>query len=155
MPAPPASTEIQGVANALATLLEGLGMWVPRVSGKNAWAPKDLDRVPAGVVELPAVRRPGVDEVDNAPLGSNEWLLEFTVSLYFDLSEAAYSQAEAVDHLEAFISAVNTDRGLGIASVIDSSVVSAELVLIDDRKRPMVAYECQVDVLKVVADPDP
>lgn len=153
---PPASVEIQDVADALAALLESLGLWVPRNdAGHCAWAPSGLDSVPAGVIELPAIRRPDPLEIDDAPLGSNEWLLEFPVTLYFDLAEAGYAQTEAVSYVEALIQAVNTDHTLGLNGVDDSSVVSSEIVLIDDQARPMIAYECQVHVLKLVIDPDP
>lgn len=137
-----ASTVITPIANRIVTELAALGV-SPSVKGYR-WAPHDLDALPAGVVELPRVRRRGTDEPERQ-LGSNDWFLDFPVVLYFDLSEAQFSQDQAVDTVEAFIKAVDANPTL-TATVEDAVVSEVEPSIVDDKNRPLVAFECLVAV---------
>ena len=149
---PPTSLHAQPVANAIAAVLDAIApeLWVPMEAGACKWSPKDLDSVPAACIEVPTIRRPEPDEIDATGIGSNGWVLEFPVTFYFDLSEAAYSQTEAVAYVDAAILAIDANRGLGIATVIDTAMVAAEPTIIKDDNRALIAYECQVHVLKAV-----
>jgi len=152
---PPTSLHAQPVADAIASVLAGLApeLWTPADAGTCKWSPRDLDSVPAVVVEVPTIRRPEPDEQDLIGLGSNGWVLEFPVTFYFDLSEASYAQTEAVAYVDAAILAIDANRGLGIPTVIDTAMVAAEPTVVEDRARPLMAYECQVHVLKAVPIP--
>lgn len=152
---PPTSLHAQPVADAIAGVLTGIStdLWTPRDAGTCRWSPRDLDRVPAVVVEVPTIRRPEPDEQDLIGLGSNGWVLEYPVTFYFDLSEAGYAQTEAVAYIDAAILAIDANRGLGIPTVIDTAMVAAEPTVVEDRARPLMAYECQVHVLKAVPIP--
>ena len=139
-----ASTIIDPVASALATLVDGL----TNVYGVK-WTPKDLGTVPAGVVGLPRGRRSGVDEAESQ-LGSEDWNMTYTVALFFDLSEAQASQAQAAEIVEAFITAVDNNPSLS-NTVLDAKVTNFEPEIVQDQNRPLLSYVCDVEVLKLVA----
>lgn len=140
---------IDPIAEAIKTKLEGL-------TGLNTykWSPRDIN-VPAAVIELPHIERGGPDSNENSPLGLNGWLIDFPVTLYFELGIPADTQAQAVAYLEAFITAIDDDPSLSLANVEDSAVTTSEPVLIDDRNRVLFAYECRLEVLAQVVDNDP
>lgn len=155
---PPVSTVIQTVADGLADLLDGLApeLWTPIAdAGGCAWTPRDLDQLPAAVVELPTVRLTEPDELDPVAIGSMGMLLEYPVTFYFELNEAYRVQSEAVAYVEAAMLAIRFDPSMGVAGVIDSSMVAAQPVIVEDRVRTMIAYECTVQVLMSTPDPDP
>jgi hypothetical protein len=138
-----ASTIIDPVASALATLVDNLS----GVYGTK-WTPKDLGTVPAGVVGVPRGSRVAVDTAESQ-LGSEDWNLTYTVALFFDLSEAQFSQAQAVEILEAFIAAVDDNPTLD-GTVIDAKVTNFEPEVVETMNRPLLSYACDVDVLKLV-----
>jgi hypothetical protein len=83
MPAP--STVIVPLADALKTLLEGLD-FAPAVKAYR-WAPSQLATGTAAVIDIPEVRRTGVDEPEEQ-LGSDDWTITFPVELLVDLAVA-------------------------------------------------------------------
>ncbi len=110
------------------------------------WARLDYD-LPAGVVELPTVSR--VQE--NSQLGSEDWMMDFPVVLYFDLSDAAFSQEQAAEMVEAFIAAVDANPSLGSPTIVDDAVVTSATPSFEtDTARPMVAYTCTLELNKLV-----
>lgn len=146
------SLVIQPVADAIAAKLTALPV-TPLLKAYR-WAPRDLDKLPAAVIELPRIERGGPDTTENASFGLNNWLLDFPVTLYFDLAVPETTQTLAADVLEAFITAIDDDPSLG-ALVLDSAVTNSEAVIIDDRGRVMFAYECRLEVMIEVVDNDP
>jgi hypothetical protein len=83
MPAP--STVIVPLADALKQMLEGLD-FAPAVKAYR-WAPSMVATVPAAVIDIPEVRRTGIDEPEEQ-LGSDDWTLTFPVELLVDLAVA-------------------------------------------------------------------
>lgn len=141
------------VADAILTKLQNLAV-TPALKGYR-WAPRDLDAIPAAVIELPRIQRPGPDDLENSPLGTNGWLLDYPVTLYFDLAVAPDAQAQAATYVDAFITAIDDDPSLGLAAVEDSAVTNSEPVIIEERARVLLAYECRLEVLALVVDNDP
>lgn len=138
-----ASTILDPVAEALKNVVD-------TVAGITAvkWQPKDIP-VPAGVVGIPRGSRVGVDERESQ-LGSNDWNLTYEVGLFFDLSSAQFSQAQAVEKVEEFIAAVDNDPELS-GEVLDAKVTGFEPEIVEDRNRPLLMYRCDVEVLKLVS----
>lgn len=115
---------------------------------KAYWlAPRTLDRIPAAVIEAPSVERRQLEEPESA-LGADDWLLSFPVTLYVLLDEAEAAQSSAVEFVEAFTLAIDADRGLGVAGVIEARVVSSEPVIVDDERRALYTYQSRVEVLR-------
>lgn len=138
-----ASTILDPVADAIEDLIDGISL------NGHKWTPKDLGAVPAGVVGLPRGNRVGVDEAESQ-LGSEDWYLTYPTALFFDLSEAQFSQAQAVEKLEAFISAIDDNPTLA-GTVLDAKVTNFEAEIVQDTNRPLLSYVCDVEVLKPVA----
>ena len=135
--------KITEVANALVAVIKG----IEGIEGAYLWERKDI-KVPAGSVGVPTLERTDVDEAESQ-LGTDDWKLEFPVSLYFDLADVAKSQQSMVDALEAFTNAIDADQSLGLPTV-EASVNDAQPFAERDRKRPLVGYEITVSVLRLV-----
>lgn len=154
--AAPSSTLLQPLAEAIEGRLRTIGDLKTYV-----WTPRDLDQLPAAVIELPDVRRPDPDEVDLVGVGANGWIVEYPVTFFFDLQEANYAQSQAVSYVEAAVLAIDYDRSLqpfapvAGGGVIDSAMTLAEAVIVEDRKRVLISYECTVTVLLAIPDADP
>jgi hypothetical protein len=143
MPAP--STVIVPLADALHALLEGLD-FQPTVKAYR-WAPSMVGDVPAAVIDIPEVRRTGVDEPEEQ-LGSDDWTLTYPVELLVDLAVAETAQTRAVELLEAFIAAVDANPSLGFPIVDDSKVTAGTPSFdLSDQARPLLTYDCEVEVL--------
>lgn len=137
-----ASTILDPVAEAIKNV-------AATVTGLNAvkWTPKDVNP-PTAVVGIPRGHRSGVDEAEQQ-LGSEDWYLTYTVALFFDLSEAQFSQAQAVETLEAFISAIDDNPSL-TGTVLDAKVTNFEPEVVTEANRPLLSYSVDVEVLKLV-----
>jgi hypothetical protein len=155
-----ASSVIDPLASALAAVVSGISGLSNGVTVKGIkWAPRDTDVRPAGVVEMPTVRRTDPDAPEDH-LGANDWAFEFPVSFYFDLAEPAFSQAQATEILEAFIKAVDGSlapgqplNGLSGVSIADVKVVESipELSLVNEQnERWAIAYLTRVQLLTFV-----
>jgi hypothetical protein len=143
MPAP--STVIVPLADALKALLEGLD-FAPAVKAYR-WAPSMVATVPAAVIDIPEVRRTGIDEPEEQ-LGSDDWTLTFPVELLVDLAVADRDQTRVVELLEAFIAAVDANPSLGFPIVDDSKVVAGTPGYdLSEEARPLLTYDCEVQVL--------
>jgi hypothetical protein len=139
-----ASSIIDPVAEALKDIVDGA---VTGLTGIK-WGRLEASP-PVGIVGLPTGSRVGVDEAESQ-LGSDDWNLSYPVALFFDLAEAAASQAQAVEAVEAVIAAIDDNPTLS-ATVFDAKVTNFEPEAITDRNRPLLAYTLDVDVLKLVA----
>jgi hypothetical protein len=143
MPAP--STVIVPLADALKQMLEGLD-FAPAVKAYR-WAPSMVATVPAAVIDIPEVRRTGIDEPEEQ-LGSDDWTLTFPVELLVDLAVADRDQTRVVELLEAFIAAVDANPSLGFPIVEDSKVVAGTPGYdLSEEARPLLTYDCEVQVL--------
>lgn len=145
-----ASSVIQPIAVKLAA--EVAAITVASVAVKSyVWAPgagTGMDAVPCGVVEMPDFRRRDLDEAESE-LGQNDWTLTYPVVLYVDLSEAAASQAQLVELVEAFVARVNANPSL-TNTVYDAVVVDGEPFLdLTVEARPLAAYRTSVQVWKL------
>jgi hypothetical protein len=137
MPAP--STVIVPLADALKQMLEGLD-FAPAVKAYR-WAPSMVATVPAAVIDIPEVRRTGIDEPEEQ-LGSDDWTLTFPVELLVDLAVADRDQTRVVELLEAFIAAVDANPSLGFPIVDDSKVVAGTPSFdLSEEARPLLTYD--------------
>jgi hypothetical protein len=72
------------------------------------------------------------------------------VVFYFDLSEAAASQAQAIAALEAFIEGVDADASLA-GNCQEAKVVEVQPPILDESQaRPLIVYPTRVQILKFV-----
>lgn len=146
------SSVIDPIGEAIERVLRELD--AAELEVKSEWlAPKQLSGSgPWAVVDLPRFRRTPPDEPEDE-LGSSTWRLWYPTTIYVDLKEAKRDQGRALEIVEAFIHAVDLDRSLG-DTVFDSSVVEGEPEIVGrEQARPLLAYECQVEVLQLVGNP--
>jgi hypothetical protein len=143
MPQP--STVITPLAQALSALLQGID-FQPAVTAY--WpAPSSAIKPPAAVIDIPEVRRTGIDEPEEQ-LGSDDWTLTFPVELLVDLAVAERDQLRIVDLLEAVVAAVDANPSLGFPIVDDSKVVAAVPAFdLTEEARPLLTYDLEVQVL--------
>jgi hypothetical protein len=145
-----ASTILDPIADVLVLELAALTVLGDSVKG-YLWSPRQMTKVPAGVVEIPSVGRVGPDEAESQ-LSSDDWNVTYPVVLYVDATRADTSQAALVEFLEDFIAAIDANPSL-TNTVLDAKVLSAEPFLdLTEQARPLVGYECEVAVLKLVSD---
>lgn len=142
------STVIDPVAGAIAAVLEDLETDALKV---HFPAPKQLSGPgPWAVIDLPRFVRTPTDEPESE-LHSRDWKLWYPTTIYVDLKQAERDQLRAMEIVELLIHAVDEDRSLG-ETVFDASVVEGEPEIIGrDQARPLLAYECQVEVLQLVS----
>lgn len=149
-----ASTILSPLADTIADFISDIAGLDTDVVGEK-WDPgmAGMDSLPRGVVGTPSIRRTDPDGPE-PQMGSDGWYMEYPVTLFFDMSEAKFTQEQAVETVEAFIRAVDTDPSLGDPQVVnDAVVIEATPVQILDEKRPMFAYECRLLVDKFVPSP--
>jgi hypothetical protein len=147
-----ASTIIEPVADAIAALIDDITLTGGITLKGYTWEPREFDRVPAGAVGVPEVRRTGLDEGENQ-LSTTDWFLDFPVGLYFDLDEARKSQRQVVEGLEAFVAAMDDAPDLGLGgAVCDAKVTDAVPFTEEQRKRTLIGHLCTVSVWRWVAD---
>lgn len=144
------STIVEPTADLLAALAETvevtLSTGVQPLKGYT-WEPREFDRVPAAAVGPPSLRRSGLDEGERE-LGSDDWTMDYSVGLYFDLDEAGKAQGLMVEALEAFTKAIDDDPSLGSALIDDCKVTNAEPFVEDGRGRPLCGYLVTVSVMR-------
>lgn len=145
-----ASTTIDPLAVLLAAEITAIGL-TPTIK-VHKWDPgtAGIDSLPAGVISVPTIRRVGVDEAESQ-LGTRDWIITFPVTLAFDLADPAFTQAQAIEYVEAFIKRIDTDNlQASDASILDAKVTLAEPSEVVDQARPRLDYDCTVEVLKLV-----
>lgn len=142
-----ASTVIDPIAEAIADVISGLSV-TPTVK-EVKWFRRELPTLPCGVIDMPTISRTEPEERESQ-LNTNDWFINYPVSLYFDLAEPVSSQVQATEVVEAFIMAVDDDTSLS-GLVLEAKVVSAEPILIPDDPRPMIEYKTTVQVAALVA----
>lgn len=147
-----ASTVLDPLANLLVAKIQALV--VTYTSGSTAtftgykWMPKDFDAPPVGVVGTPEVERVGVDQPE-LQMGSSNWIITFPVSLYVDLSEPTQAQSVSVQAAEALIHAIDMDPQLS-GNCDDAKVRRVTPFVEFQRGRPLLGYECEVELMKQV-----
>jgi hypothetical protein len=110
---------------------------------------------PCAEIEVPNGNRNDPEQAESQ-FGSDDWDLEFPVTLWVDLHRATEAQIRLKDLLEAFIVAVDSDRSLGLAPgdrrvprlMTRRSCRSSACTL--ERDRQLVGYETTVAVLALV-----
>jgi hypothetical protein len=110
-----------------------------------------LGRLPALVVGLPTLRRTGV-EGSESEVGRDDYRITFPVNVYVDLNNAPRAAEDAVVLLEQLVAVIDDpDTWDPDPAVIDFKLTVAEPVEILDEARPLLSYECRVELLKLVA----
>jgi hypothetical protein len=143
-----ASTVLDPVAERIKAKLAELN--VITADERHKWAPASIGVLPAGVIEMPTIARTSPGQAESQ-LGSNDWTLTFPVTLYFELDEATAAQTQATETVEAFIKAIDDDPSLGDPSIIeDAKVILAAPSILDDDARAMIAYDCELQIVKLV-----
>lgn len=134
----PVATGLQAVITALS----------PTVKAYK-WPPKELDSMPAAVIELPRIVRAETDEAEDH-IGATDWNFEFPVPFYFDLGGLDFSHSQAAEIIEAFIRAVDAAPTLAVATsaimVQDSKVVAETAEHIEEAPRPTLRWLTNVHV---------
>jgi hypothetical protein len=139
----PESAVLAPLADALKEKVEGLG-------GKGyRWSPRELDHLPAAVIEMPTVTRTQLDAPEDH-LGQKDWRPTFPVVFYFDLSEAQSSQDRAVDLVEEFVLAIDEDPSLGGLCQEAKAVEVLPPEILEGEARPEIRWAVQVEVLKFI-----
>ena len=107
-----------------------------------------IDALPAAVCGLPTVQRTEPDQGESQ-LGSYDWNVQIPVVFLFDLADAATATQEALDVLEAFIKTIDTGT-LSVSDplIVDAKVTSSQPGEVVDNARPMLTYDCQVQILR-------
>lgn len=145
-----ASTTIQPTADLIATVVSGLTVTPTVKSYRWDIGTAGLDALPAAIIGIPEVRRIAVEDFESQ-LGTRDWHMTFPIHIYVDLAEAVAAQIQAVAIVEAFIKAVDTDTlQAQDATIIDAKVIEAIPAEYVDAARPMLAYECRLELLKLV-----
>jgi hypothetical protein len=140
-----ASTVLDPIAEALRAELAAVG--VAPVIKAHKWAPRALDKVPAGVIGVPSLRRREPDGAESR-LGRNDWRLIYPVGLYFELTEAIAAQARAVEVLEAWVKAIDANDTLN--DLVEDAAVTVAEPDFTEEGRPMVLYLTEVHMLAFV-----
>lgn len=147
-----ASDVIDPIASALVTKIGTLTATYSlsqTVTGYK-WPKGELDSRPAGVVELPVLRRRGPDERESQ-LGSNDWMHEFPVTFWIDNQGNATNFPLLIDIVEAWVKAVDADPTLGLGPVIpnETAVISVEPTIADAER--LVGFETTVALTRLVS----
>jgi hypothetical protein len=144
------STTLEPLATAVAALLRALSV----SQGITAYAHDPgfagLDALPCAVVGIPTVGRVGIDQSESQ-IGGRDWYVTFPVTLYFDLADATATAKLAIEYVEAFIKSVDTESlQASDGTVLDSRVTRSEPAEIVNTHRPLLAYECDLEIWKLV-----
>lgn len=146
------STIIEPTADLIATTIAALAVtpavkaytWQTGLSG--------LGQLPAAIVDAPVVERTEVEQPESQ-LGAFDWTMTFPVYVFVELKVAKSAASTLVEIVEAFIQAI--DAGALTAadpSIVEAKVVSSTMLDAEDQQaRPLLAYDCRVEVLKLVA----
>ena len=113
---------------------------------------RDLDTLPALTIDGPTTfRRTQPDEAESQ-LGAYDWFLTFTLRIYVALDDPQTATHDARAILGQVMAALDADRGLGGAALIDASLSSGELTFTEEEnRRPMAVYECALEVWTLVS----
>lgn len=144
-----ASTIIQPVADRLKTLLEGLALPTSLKVPASGWQRDHLAKLPAAEIELPDIGRTDIEEAESQ-LGSNDWDLDFVVSLWFDLREPTVAQQRLAEAIEKWVAAVDGESWASVPGVLEAKVLRAERVYQLEKQRTLVGYETTVRVFRLV-----
>lgn len=144
------STTLEPLATSVATLLGALSV----SEGITAYAHDPgyagLDALPCAVVGIPTIGRVGTDQPESQ-LGARDWFVTLPVTLYFDIADATATAKLAIEYVEAFIKSVDTESlQSGDGSILDSKVTRCEPAEIVNTHRPLLAYECDLEIWKLV-----
>ena len=135
--------EIIAAAGEQVTLVEKSYATDPGMAG--------LTKLPALVVGFPTLRRVGVEQSESE-VGRNDWRISFPVALYVDLRKLDDTADRILEALEELVEIIDDpDTWDADPSIIDWALTVAEPVEILDESRPLMSYECRVELLKLVA----
>lgn len=144
------STILEPLATAVATLLGNLSVTPTLKAYAHDPGYSGLDSIPCAVVGIPTLGRVGLDESESQ-LGSRDWFVTFPVTLYFDADVATDVAKRAIEYVEKFIVSIDTESlQAADGTVLDSKVTRCEPVEIVDTHRPLLAYECDLEIWKLV-----
>jgi hypothetical protein len=144
------STTLEPLAQDVADLLAGLtwsqGLKVyvhdPGYAG--------IDKLPCAVLSVPSIGRVGLDQPESQ-LYIRDWFITIPIVLYFDLADATATSILAIEYVETLIKGVDAESlQAGDATVEDAKVVECEPSELVDQHRPMLVYECSLEVQKLV-----
>ena len=109
-----------------------------------------FDSVPAAVVQIPKIRRTGIEEAESQ-LGRLDLNLRFEVFFVFDASDVTYTMPQSVATVAAFIDAIDGDITLS-GSAEEAKVTEADPRNVETAggNRPLFGYACSVDVLVLI-----
>lgn len=138
------SGPIQSPAEALVAVITSIGL------DAELWEPPTI-RPPMGTVGTPSVRRTPPDQAESQ-LSTNDWYVDYLVSLYFDITRAQAAQQRMVTALIDFTEAIDADPSLA-GTVFEAAVTSAEPFFEDGRNRPLIGYQITVATLSLI-NPD-
>lgn len=133
------SVVVDPIAGALCARAEGVEL------KPYKWAPTDI-KPPCVVLELPAIRRTGVDQREDH-LGQTDWTLSFPTIFYFALDNPATAQPKALEFVESFIFAIDADNGLGGLCQEAKVVEVAEPEFVEDQANAPLRWPARVEVL--------
>jgi hypothetical protein len=143
-----ASTVIAPIGDALKEMIDALDV-SQSVTG-YLWPKGDLDSRPAGVVELPDLRRRGPDERESQ-LGANDWMHEFPVTFWIDNQGNKTNFPLLIDIVEAWVKAIDANPTLGLGGLIpnETSVTDVEPVITENEK--LVGFQTTVAMTRLVS----
>lgn len=137
------------VANAIATVNLSLGAGTLKAYAHDPGY-AGLDTLPCAVVGVPTIGRVGTDESESQ-LGTRDWFISYPVSLYFDLADATFTSRQAAEAVEAFIKLIDTESlQAADGTVLDAKVTECVPTEHVDPSRPMLVYECTLEIWKLV-----
>ena len=112
------------------------------------WERENFDQLPAAAVGVPVFKRHGPDEAESQ-LHTLDWILEYPISFYLDLTNAYSDQQKMVEGLQAIAVALDTDPSLG-GTVFDAAITEGTPFVEEGRARPLTGYQITVAALKLV-----
>jgi hypothetical protein len=113
------------------------------------WAPRDLDALPAGVVELPSIDR-GDAADEESEIGSRTFRIEYPVTFYVALDEAALAQTIADAIALAFIDAIDQQFPYATHPNVDDVRVNVDRPEVIEDARPLITVPARVQLLALI-----
>lgn len=147
------STTLEPLANAIATQIATLSLTLadePLKAYPHDPGYAGLDVIPCAVIGIPAITRVGVDQPESQ-LGARDWFIEWPVNLYFDIADPVFTSQQAIETVEAFIKLIDTESlQAADGTVLDAKVTESVPVEYVDQARPLMVYECKLEIWKLV-----
>lgn len=145
------STTLEPLIQLVKTVLNGL-TWS---QGLKVYAHDPgyagMDSLPCAVLSVPVIRRVSI-EAPESQLYTHDWFISIPIVLYFDLADATATSILAIEYVETLIKGIDAGglQQVDPTLVEDPHIVDAEPTEIVDAARPMLQYECSLELLKIV-----